>query len=143
MTFAPPNPLRLTYLDTDDTVRIELHGDFDYERADDLLNAVRQILADRTGLKELHLHCGNVTAVDSTGLSTLLMIRRHTDTAEVHLRIVDRPICLERILELTGTLNHLTAGHTGQRASSRPIQEENAAADGNTWSEPLSISAPE
>ncbi|MFD5144579.1 STAS domain-containing protein [Streptomyces sp. NPDC058401] len=114
MNSVPPSPLQLTYVDADDTVRIELHGDFDYESADDLLDAVVRILQDRTGLKDLHLHCGNLTAVDSTGLSTLLMIRRHTDSAGVQLHIVDRPVCLDRILELTGTLHHLTARPTGQ-----------------------------
>ncbi|MGW5399369.1 STAS domain-containing protein [Streptomyces sp. NPDC003952] len=130
MNSLPPSPLRLTYLDADDTVRIELHGDFDYERADDLLDAVVRILADRTGLKDLHLHCGNLTAVDSTGLSTLLMIRRHTDVAGVQLHIVDRPVCLDRILELTGTLPHLTAGRTGQggQGASSPATRAEAAA---------------
>ncbi|MFE9928556.1 STAS domain-containing protein [Streptomyces sp. NPDC005533] len=129
MTFAPPDPLRLTYVDTVDTVRIELHGNFDYECADDLLDAVVRILADRTGMTDLHLHCGNLTAVDSTGLSTLLMIRRLTDTADVELHLVDRPVCLDRILELTGTLGHLTARRTAAGTPSAGTQEEAEAAE--------------
>ncbi|MFJ6797282.1 STAS domain-containing protein [Streptomyces sp. NPDC091268] len=128
MTFASRNPLRLTYVDALDTVRIELHGDFDYECADDLRDAVVRILADRAGITDLHLHFGNLTAVDSTGLSALLMIRRLTDTAEVRLHIVDRPLCLNRMLELTGTFDHLTSVRTGTGTTTHTPREETAAA---------------
>ncbi|CAM5675973.1 hypothetical protein SAVIM338S_07176 [Streptomyces avidinii] len=96
--------------------------------ADGLLEGVTRLLADRSDLRDLYLHCGNVTTVDSTGLSALLMIRRHTDSAEVHLHIVDRPTCLERILVITGTLAHLTAGRPAQATSSHALPEETTAA---------------
>ncbi|MFJ7270479.1 STAS domain-containing protein [Streptomyces sp. NPDC099050] len=126
MNFVPPSPLRLTYLDADDTVRIELHGDFDYACADDLLDGVTRLLADRGDLRDLYLHCGNITAVDSTGLATLLMIRRHTNTAGVRLHLVDRTTGLDRILQLTGTLDHLT--DTGDGTTSAAPGEQTTAA---------------
>lgn len=128
MNFVPPSPLRLTYVDTDDTVRIELHGDFDYACADGLLDAVTRLLADRSHLKELYLHCGNITAVDSTGLATLLMIRRHTDTAGVRLHLLDRTIGLDRLLQLTGTFDYFTV--TSDSTTSRAPQEQSKAAQG-------------
>ncbi|MFF1410730.1 STAS domain-containing protein [Streptomyces sp. NPDC058289] len=126
MNFVPPRPLRLTYVDTDDTVRIELHGDFDHACADGLLDGVMRLLADRSDLRNLHLHCGNITAVDSTGLATLLMIRRHTDTAGVRLHLVDRTARLDRMLRLTGTLEHLT--DTSDSTTSGAAQEQTTAA---------------
>ncbi|MGW1774891.1 STAS domain-containing protein [Streptomyces sp. NPDC002104] len=126
MKFVPPTPLRLTYVDTDDTVRIELHGDFDHTCADRLLDGVTRLLADRGDLKDLYLHCGNMTAVDSTGLATLLMIRRHTDAAGVRLHLVDRTTGLDRLLQLTGTLDHFTA--TSDSTTAGAAQERTATA---------------
>ncbi|MEU0039362.1 MULTISPECIES: hypothetical protein [unclassified Streptomyces] len=53
------------------------------------------------------------------GRSTLLMIRRLADLAGVRLHRDERPLALERLLDSTGTLHHLTApraeGSGGQR----------------------------
>ncbi|MGE6738616.1 STAS domain-containing protein, partial [Streptomyces sp. NPDC059900] len=64
MTTTPPSPLRLTTVDTEDTVRIEVHGDLDYDNADHLLLAVTAKLAEHPRLSDLHLHCAGLQAVD-------------------------------------------------------------------------------
>ncbi|MET9465709.1 STAS domain-containing protein [Streptomyces sp. NPDC006544] len=145
MTSLQPSPLRLTHLDTRDTVRIDLHGDLDHYWADALLVAVTRTLAENTGLHHLFLHCQGLAAVDSSGLSALLMVRRLTGAAGVHLHIEERPLRLERLLELTGTLDYLTAPETGtpnvssasrQRAAAASAEESIAARPGSTDSNP-------
>ncbi|MFE6165789.1 STAS domain-containing protein [Streptomyces sp. NPDC056486] len=115
MTTTPPSPLRLTTVDTEDTVRIELHGDLDHDNADHLLHAVTDKLAGHPRLGDLHLHCAGLDVIDSMGLSILLMIHRRTSAAGVRLHLDDRTAKLDRLLTLTGTLDHLTAPLTGQR----------------------------
>ncbi|WP_221353424.1 STAS domain-containing protein [Streptomyces beigongshangae] len=114
MTTTPPAHLRLSTDDTEDaddagdTVRIELQGDLDHDTADGLLAAVTTVLGDHPRLDDLHLHCAGLGTVDSLGLSVLLMIRRRTGHAGVRLHLDDRPAALDRLLALTGTLDHLT-----------------------------------
>lgn len=50
-----------------------------------------------------------MTFVDSMGLAALLMVRRVADAHRVALRLDNRPLCVDRLLQLTGTLDHLTA----------------------------------
>ncbi|MGW2401830.1 STAS domain-containing protein [Kitasatospora sp. NPDC001664] len=109
MTSSPLTPLRLTTVDAGHVLRMELHGDLDHDSADLLLDQVTARLAERPALEHLHLRCAGLDTVDSTGLSVLLMIRRRTDTASVQLHLDDRPARLERLLRVTGTLDHLTA----------------------------------
>lgn len=101
--------LRLTTVDTVDSLRIEVHGDLDYDSAGLLLTEVTAQLAARPALMDLHLHCARLGTVDSTGLSVLLMIGRRTSAAGVRLHLDARPAKLDRLLRLTGTLDHLTA----------------------------------
>ncbi|MBQ0851139.1 STAS domain-containing protein [Streptomyces sp. NPDC057620] len=112
MTMLPPAHLRLTTVDTDDTVRIELHGELDYETADSLLTEVTAVLTARPRLHDLHLHCAGLDNIDSMGLSILLMIRRRVDQAGVRLHLDDRPTTLERLLIITGSLEYLTTSPT-------------------------------
>ncbi|MFD3549902.1 STAS domain-containing protein [Streptomyces sp. NPDC058655] len=118
MTHLPSSPLDLTRVDTNDRVRIALRGDFDYQYAGALLDAATRVLAEVTGLRELHLDCAGLVAVDSSGLSTLLMVRRLTDGAGVRLRIDGRPAQLDRMLKVTGTLDYLTGARAGGRSGS-------------------------
>ncbi|MFJ3582830.1 STAS domain-containing protein [Streptomyces sp. NPDC090127] len=99
----------LTMVDTDDTVRIEVTGDIAYDTADLLLDEVTAQLDARTHLEDLHLHCAGIGTVDSMGLSILLMIARRTAAAGARLHLDDRPATLDRLLTVTGTLEHLTA----------------------------------
>ncbi|MEU3601254.1 STAS domain-containing protein [Streptomyces sp. NPDC006798] len=103
-----PSALQLTTIDTADTVRIEITGDLDYDTADLLLDEVTDELSARPGLKELHLHCAEIGVVDSMGLSILLMIGRRTAAAGARLHLDDRPAILDRLLDITGTLDYFT-----------------------------------
>ncbi|MFE5144561.1 STAS domain-containing protein [Streptomyces fagopyri] len=104
-----PHHLRLNTVDSQDSVRIEVHGDLDYDSADLLVEEVTARLAARPALRHLHLHCADLGGIDSMGLSALLMIGRRTTVAGVRLHLDDRPANLNRLLELTGTLDYLTA----------------------------------
>ncbi|MFD4130158.1 STAS domain-containing protein [Streptomyces globisporus] len=104
-----PHPLRLTTVGIQDSVRIEVQGDLDYDSADLLLEEVTAQLAARPALTDLHLSCAGLGTVDSMGLSALLMIGRRTTVAGVRLHLDDRTAYLDRLLELTGTLDYLTA----------------------------------
>ncbi|MER5967809.1 STAS domain-containing protein [Streptomyces sp. NPDC002057] len=121
-----PHYLRLTTVGIQDSVRIEVHGDLDYDSADLLLEEATAQLAARPALTDLHLHCAGLGAVDSMGLSALLMIGRRTTVAGVRLHLDDRPANLDRLLELTGTLDYLTTPlPTG--AAETSVTEEMAA----------------
>ncbi|MFD3869408.1 STAS domain-containing protein [Streptomyces sp. NPDC058623] len=124
-----PGLLRLTRTGTDGSVRIELHGSFDHRNADALLDAVTALLAEPGSLHDLHLDCAGVSAVDSSGLSTLLMIRRATDAVGVRLRLDERPLKLERMLKLTGTLDHFTRHHADGPADSATEARTGSAKD--------------
>ncbi|MGW6578234.1 STAS domain-containing protein [Streptomyces globisporus] len=104
-----PHHLQLTTVDEQSSVRIELHGDLDYDNADLLVQEATARLAARPALTDLHLRCAELGAVDSMGLCALLMIARRATEAGVRLHLDDRPARLERLLSLTGTLGHLTA----------------------------------
>ncbi|MET7584560.1 STAS domain-containing protein [Streptomyces microflavus] len=104
-----PHHLQLTTVDTQDSVRIEAHGNLDHDSAGLLLNEVTAQLAARPAMTDLHLHFTDLGTVDSMGLSTLLMIGRRANAAGVQLHLDDRPTRLDRLLRLTGTLDHLTA----------------------------------
>ncbi|MGW4391973.1 STAS domain-containing protein [Streptomyces sp. NPDC004685] len=127
MTTPPSDDLRLTWVDTEDRVRIELDGDLDHYTAGLLVNEATAQLSTRPGLSNLHLHCGGLGVIDSTGLSALLMIKRRTAAVGVRLHLEDRPANLDRLLHLTGTLDHLTAPPTVGAARSS-MHEEAATA---------------
>ncbi|MFD9378279.1 STAS domain-containing protein [Streptomyces sp. NPDC059999] len=122
MTSLHTSQLHLTCVDTKEAVRIELRGDLDHDSADLLLDAVSRLLTERTDLRDVYLHCAELSAVDSTGLSVLLMIRRRTGAAGVRLHLDDRPTKLDRLLQVTGTLEHLTdtGGTSGSSTAERP-----------------------
>jgi len=116
MPMRPPAHLHLTTVDTEERVRIELHGDLDYDTADGLLTAVTTSLAGHPRLEDLYLCCAGLGTVDSMGLSVLLMIRRRTGHAGVRLHLEDRPATLDRLLTITGSLDYLTVSSTGAAA---------------------------
>lgn len=133
MSSTPSNPLHLTRAEVGDTVRVELRGDLDHHVADALLAAVARVLAEPVGMPErhalhaLHLDCAGLVSVDSSGLSALLMVRRLTDAAGVRLHLEERPVQLDRMLQVTGTLSHLTAPGAGDRSGSFAAQRRSTA----------------
>ncbi|MFD8951597.1 STAS domain-containing protein [Streptomyces xanthophaeus] len=115
-----PEPLRLTCTETAGAVRIELHGHFDHQDAQRLLDTVTEVLAGPGRLRHLHVDCTGMAGVDSSGLSVLLMTRRRADAAGVRLHLEGRPPVLERMLQVTGTLSYLTSPQPGHRSSAPP-----------------------
>ncbi|MFG2668310.1 STAS domain-containing protein [Streptomyces sp. NPDC048387] len=116
MTTLPPAPLGLTYSASPDSVRVELSGDLDHRHADLLVAAVDEVLTEHPGLRDLRLDCAGLTAVDSSGLSALLMVRRRTGKAGAALHLDGRTAQLARLLEVTGTLEYLTEPTPGTGA---------------------------
>jgi anti-anti-sigma factor len=88
--------------------RVTLTGDLTHVNADELLDAVDQELAAHPGLRQLHVDCAGLEVCDSRGLSTLLMLRRRTESLGLELHVVNRPRALDRMLDRTGTLEYLT-----------------------------------
>ncbi|MFE5681086.1 STAS domain-containing protein [Streptomyces erythrochromogenes] len=113
MTSLPSAPLGLTYTSSHEAVRVELSGDLDHLHADRLTGAVDRLLAAHPGLRDLRLDCAGLSSVDSSGLAALLMVRRLADKAGAGLHIDGRTVQLNRILEITGTLDYLTAPGAG------------------------------
>lgn len=93
---------------------LRVGGDLDYQSTGELIAAVSEALAG-PAVTDLHLDFTELTFCDSAGLSGLLLIHRRTSTAGVHLHLDNRPAQLQRILDITGVLEHLT---------SRPAREE-------------------
>ncbi|MEU1087978.1 STAS domain-containing protein [Streptomyces sp. NPDC005892] len=148
MTTSPSDEFRFsTRYDAPGVVRVEMRGDLDHTNADALLGTVAEQLAGHPGARgtpghpgvsELRLDCAPLGTVDSSGLAALIMIRRRTDAAGVGLRLEGRGAALQRMLEVTGTLDYLTTtpmdaertpGHPA-RTGSEPAHEDPSAIDG-------------
>lgn len=110
-------------LDTDidgTTLTLRVGGDLDYQSTGELIAAVSESLADPT-ITDLHLEFAELTFCDSAGLSGLLLIHRKTSTAGVHLHLDSRPAQLQRILDITGVLDHLTTPPVREQPSESGI----------------------
>ncbi|MFE0037525.1 STAS domain-containing protein [Streptomyces sp. NPDC059015] len=113
MTAFPGRTFELEVTPADSgEVCLRIHGDLDWDSADDLTEAARLCLEVGRTPRLLRLDCGKVTQCDSMGLAALLMIHRLAAAAGTALRLDHRPEALERLLELTGTLDHLTGADT-------------------------------
>jgi anti-anti-sigma factor len=88
---------------------IRICGDLDYVSTDHLVQTATRLLTDRPELKSLRLDFAELDFCDSAGLSGLLLIHRRTEQHDVQLHLDHRTGQLERILQITGTLGHLTA----------------------------------
>ncbi|MFD3922459.1 STAS domain-containing protein [Streptomyces sp. NPDC058595] len=116
MTTIPPAGLLLTVSPTDEhTVRIDVAGDLDYDSARRLLEEAERQLSLHPRMRELRLDCSRLVICDSMGLAILLAVRRATGAAGVRLFLDGRSASLERILRVTGTLDHLTAAPAGAK----------------------------
>lgn len=114
MTTIPPAGLLLTVSPADEhTVRVDIVGDLDYDSSDRLLDEARRQLSQRPGIRHLRLDFSRLGTCDSMGLAILLAVRRATGAAGVRLHLDGRPASLERILRVTGTLDHLVAPPAG------------------------------
>ncbi|MFJ5531901.1 STAS domain-containing protein [Streptomyces sp. NPDC093261] len=124
MTTSHTPSLTLTVETERTAIVVRIAGDLDYETCDDLVSTVDGQLARwplaGPPLTALHLDFAGLGDVDSMGLSALLMIRRRTDAAAIDLRLDHRPPALQRLLEITGSLEHLTAPFEDSRAREQP-----------------------
>nr|UYZ50092.1 hypothetical protein [Streptomyces mirabilis] len=124
MTPANPSPFTLTVEAEAGTVLIRVAGDLDFETCGELLRTVEDCLGglrdDGDGPAALRVAFSALDGIDSMGLSTLLMVRRLTDLAGVRLHLDERPPALERLLDITGTLHHLTAPRAEDSGARRP-----------------------
>ncbi|MFI9648216.1 STAS domain-containing protein [Streptomyces sp. NPDC052040] len=124
MTTSHTPSLSLTVETERTAIVVRVLGDLDYETCDELVSTVDGRLArwpaDGPPLTALHLDFAGLGDVDSMGLSALLAIRRRTDAAAIDLRLDERPPALQRLLEITGSLDHLTAPFEDTRAGEQP-----------------------
>ncbi|MFC5952700.1 STAS domain-containing protein [Pseudonocardia lutea] len=98
------------------TGRLTLVGDLDYDHADEVNRVLVEGLGAHPGLGAVHLDCAEVAFCDSYGLSALLMAHRHIRAAGARLHLDNLQPGLSRLLELTRTLEYLTADGAPSRA---------------------------
>ncbi|MGW3511794.1 STAS domain-containing protein [Streptomyces sp. NPDC000994] len=108
----PPSPFSLSVETRGSVVVVGVGGDLDYLTRGQLLDAVTAVLtrrhAARHPVADVRLEFSRLESVDSSGLSVLLQIRRLVVEAGVALHLDERPAVLERLLDMTGTLELLT-----------------------------------
>ncbi|WP_369217804.1 STAS domain-containing protein [Streptomyces flavofungini] len=108
-------------------VTVHLGGNLEYGVTETLVSSVTEHLDLARGgghaVRQLRIDMTGLTYIDSMGLAALLMVRRRTDARGVDLRLDHRPRCLDRLLELTGTLDHLTAPRPRSAAPDRVAGE--------------------
>ncbi|MFD0068973.1 STAS domain-containing protein [Streptomyces sp. NPDC127574] len=103
-------------------VRLEVHGFVDYDCADHFLALVSRPLEASPGLRALHLDCKHLDGLDSMGLAMVLMLHRRTTAAGVTLYLDQRSPALERLLDITGTLEYLVPGSKDTPSTSTESQ---------------------
>jgi anti-anti-sigma factor len=109
---------------------LHIAGDVDYTSTSALVEAAEKLLANHPVLRDLHLDCAQMTLCDSAGISGLLTIHQRTAAAGVHLHLDRRPNFLERLLDITGILEHLTAAPSARprrTADSLEMADESGA----------------
>ncbi|MFH9979051.1 STAS domain-containing protein [Streptomyces sp. NPDC017179] len=113
MTTMPPSPFSLSVETRQAAVAVRVEGDLDYLTSRELVDAVTVALTRRHAARHpvagIRLDFSRLRSVDSSGLSALLRIRRLADEAGLALHLDERPGVLERLLDMTGTLELLTS----------------------------------
>ncbi len=114
--------VKLTVTTTTRSACLRLAGPLDYETTGAFMDAVDRLLNRQPAPAHLHLDLSELTFCDSAGLSGLLLAHRHAHRAGAQLHLDHRPEFLDRILDVTGTFDHLVAssdmngqGETGVR----------------------------
>ncbi|MFI8171517.1 STAS domain-containing protein [Streptomyces sp. NPDC085931] len=119
MTNLPSIPFTVTTDREPPTLTVRVAGELDFDTCGEFVDAVVGALSGATGLRDVRLDFRDLAWIDSSGLSALLMIHRHTRAAGTILHLDHRPGFLDRVLELTDVLEHLTApaarADTGER----------------------------
>ncbi|MTE17891.1 STAS domain-containing protein [Streptomyces sp. TRM43335] len=112
MTPAQRPSFSLTVETAPRAVRLLVAGDLDYDTSEALVEAARRYLAPGAGAEapdDLHLDLAGARSCDSTGLSALLRVHRLAGDHGARFHLDRRPPFLERLLDITGTLTHLTS----------------------------------
>jgi anti-anti-sigma factor len=102
----------VTTTETGRSACVRVNGDLDYETADEVVEAVSQLLAQQGDLIDLHLDFSGLTFMDSSALSGLLLLHRRTTQSGVQLHLDHRPAFLDRVLRVTGLYGHFAASHS-------------------------------
>ncbi|MGW0606049.1 STAS domain-containing protein [Streptomyces sp. NPDC002640] len=117
MTASPDESLAVLQFLGPGTVRLVLRGDLDYDTGDEMVQTVRQLLREHTGVRELRVDCRELGTVDSTGLSVLLMTHRLAGRHGISFHLDHLGPKLRRMLEITGTYEHLSTPLPGAPAA--------------------------
>ena len=88
-----------TWSDSPAEIRICLIGELDIAISDQLRAAGEQAVA--TGCRTVTLDLTRVTFADATGLGTLLAIRNASEQAGTTLYLLNPPVCVWRLLQIT------------------------------------------
>jgi anti-anti-sigma factor len=97
-----------TYLVNDGVFRLAVSGEIDLDTADDLAEAVGRVLATACPA-EVVVDLAEVTLCDSAGIDALLRARDAAAAQAVHLVVINPRGIVRRALDVTGTLDRLTA----------------------------------
>ncbi|MBB1246144.1 STAS domain-containing protein [Streptomyces durbertensis] len=96
---------------------LRVRGDVDMESAPELRGVVGHEMAHLSPGDTLVIDLGGVETLDSSGLSVLIMAKRHSDTAGVTLALRNVTPHQESVLRRTGLAAFLLdAGHLADRA---------------------------
>ncbi|MBL1083705.1 STAS domain-containing protein [Streptomyces actinomycinicus] len=126
MSSLPPTEFSLTVRCEATTLTVLIGGELDHETSDELLSEVsEQLSAGHPPFRDVHLDFGKMTFIDSSGLTALLMIHRRTSAIGAGLHLDNRPPTLERMLQLTNVLDHLTTPPT--RTGDQRAEEDDGA----------------
>ncbi len=119
--------LFLSVATTGRSASVQVSGDLVYETVDAMVDAAGQLLGGQPALADLHLDLSGLAFCDSAGLSALLLVHRRSCHAGVRLHLDHRPRFLDRILDVTGTFEHLvTASHSDGGTASPDRRGQNA-----------------
>ena len=103
MTTTPtPPPFRCDVIPERARVRVVPAGDLDLETAPALERTVRELL--RSGFADVVLDLAELDFMDSAGLHLILALQSAAESCECRFRVRQGPPAVQRIFELTGTL---------------------------------------
>ncbi|MFI0539678.1 STAS domain-containing protein [Streptomyces sp. WSLK1-3] len=108
MSDLSPAEFAVTVVRENSTLIARVGGELDYDTSDDLVTVVTENLnCDEGPPGAVRLDFSELTWIDSSGLSALLMIHRRARALGADFYLDNRPEVLERMLEMTNVLDHL------------------------------------
>ncbi|WP_338692967.1 STAS domain-containing protein [Streptomyces sp. Q6] len=116
---------------SDGVLTVRIAGALDYDTSTHLTDYVGRALDEHHEVRVLRLDCAGLECIDSMGLSVLLGLRRRLDLAGGGLRLVGRPLRLDRMLTVTGTFEHLVGDAESSVPEEASAGDAEASHDGN------------